>query len=270
MTTRIVKWIVAIILIFVIAFPIYWILISSFKPSDQILIPDLWPRSWTLRHYYELITQTGYLAALRASIILAVGTMVSVLVVVVSSSYAIYRMDFRGKELIQRVILVTYIFPGILLVVPIYNIMAYVGLVDSILAVAIVNVTFIAPFSVWLMRGFYKAIPETLDESSSLDGAGPLRILFFIIMPLLKPGIATVAIYSFIMSWTEFVFSSVLLMSEVNRTLPIVMQGIMGQYTVRWGHTSAGAVLMILPVVLLFAFVGKYFIKGLTEGAVKE
>jgi len=267
---KVIKWIVGLIITFLIAFPILWIVISSFKTADQILIPRLWSDSWTFRHYRELIMDTPYLMALQASLKLALGTTAAALLVVVCASYAVYRMEFPGKELIQKIMLITYVFPGILLIVPVYDLMSRIRMADRLLAIVIMNVTFIAPFCVWLMRGFFKAVPITLDESASLDGAGAFRILFSIILPLLKPGIATVAIYSFIMSWTEFTFSSMLLSSEANRTLPITMNAIMGQYTVRWGQTAAGGVLTLLPVIILFAFVGKYFIKGLTEGAIKE
>lgn len=131
------------------------------------------------------------------------------------------------------------------------------------------NVTFSAPFAVWLMRGFFDAIPVGLDEAASIDGAGRMRTLMQIILPLIMPGIATIMIYAFITSWTEFAYASVLISSDQLRTLPVGLKAIMGQYTVRWGWTTAGAVLTLLPVVVFFAFVGKFFVRGLTTGAVK-
>ncbi|MEA4998974.1 MAG: carbohydrate ABC transporter permease [Candidatus Limiplasma sp.] len=252
-----------------IAFPFYWIIISSLKTGDTILQPDLWPRAWTLEHYKELITQTIYLSALGSSTVIAAGSMVITAVLVFFASYAIYRIEFRGKGFIQKLILVTYVFPGILLVVPVYSIMSGLRLIDTPYSLIIMNVTFAAPFCVWLMRGFFTSIPYTLDESASLDGAGRLRVLYSIILPLILPGIATVAIYSFILSWSEFTFSSILLTSDTHKTLPIALNAIMGQYTVRWGQMSASAVLTILPVLVLFAFIGRYFVCGLTEGAIK-
>ena len=267
---RIIKWIAALIITSLIALPILWIVLSSFKPADLILIPRFWSDSWTIRHYYELIFETPYLQALRASIILAIGTTIVTMMVVISSSYAVYRIEFPGKELVQKLMIITYVFPGILLIIPIFELMARFNLVDNFASVIIINVTFIAPFCVWLMRGFFKAVPITLDESAALDGAGHFRVLFSIILPLIRPGIATITIYSIIMAWTEFTFSSMLLTSDETRPLPIAIHQIMGQYTVRWGQTTAGGTLTILPVIILFAFVGKHFIKGLTEGAIKE
>ena len=267
---RILKGAISILLAFLILFPFYWILISSFKSGDTILIPDLWPTKWTLLHYKELIGITNYLAALKSSIIVAIGTMIVTIVIVVFASYALYRFKFAGRSAFEKIILITYIFPSILLVVPVYNVMVKVHLIDTPLALVIMNVTFAAPFCVWLMRGFFMSIPLSLDESASMDGAGKMTILYRILIPILQPGLATIIIYSFISSWTEYTFASILVSSEVNKTLPIALHAIMGQYTVRWGHTTAGAVLTILPVLLVFTFIGKYFIGGLTEGAVKE
>lgn len=264
------KCILALFIAFLTLFPFYWIVISSFKTGDTILIPDLWPQSFTLQHYRELLDTTGYLPALRISILIAIGTMAVTLVIVVLSSFALYRFEFAGKGFFERLILVTYVFPGILLIVPVYNVMTKVHLVDTPWALVIMNVTFAAPFCTWLMRGFFMSIPYSLDESAALDGAGKMQVLFRILIPILKPGLATIVIYSFISSWTEYTFASILVSSERYKTLPIALRAIMGQYTVRWGQTTSGAVLTILPILLLFLFIGKYFVGGLTEGAIKE
>lgn len=266
---KIFRVIVGIFLIFLIAFPFYWVIISSFKPADQILKPDLFPKSFTLVHYQELLQNTSYLVNLWNSVLVAVGSMAISVLIVVPACFALYRMKFRGRKFVSRLILATYVFPTILLLVPVYNLMASLGLVDTLLSLIIINVTFAAPFSVWLMHGFFDSVPLALDEAAAIDGAGRVRTLFQVIIPLIGPGIATISIYAFIMAWTEFAFSSVLLSSEHLRTLPIGLNAIMGQYTVRWGWTTAGAVLTLLPVVIFFAFVGKYFIRGLTDGAVK-
>src|SRR5690606_32448048 len=170
--------------------------------------------------------------------------------IVVPAGFALYRMRFPGRKLIGRLILATYIFPGILLLVPVYQMMASLGLVDSLLGLIVINVTFSAPFSVWLMHGFFDSVPLALDEAAAVDGAGRLRTLNQIVLPLIMPGIATISIYAFIMAWTEFAFSSVLIADDKLRTLPVGLNAIMGQYTVRWGWTTAGAVLTLLPVVI--------------------
>ncbi|GAB7388962.1 hypothetical protein BSNK01_28000 [Bacillaceae bacterium] len=266
---KVLKWMLGIFLILLIVFPFYWVTISSFKPAEQILQSDLWPKTWTLEHYRELLSTTSYKQNLLNSLFVSLVMTVVTVIIVIPASYGIYRMKFAGRDFFFKLILATYIFPGILLLVPVYQLMSAVKLVDTLWSLVIMNVTFAAPFAVWLMRGFFDAVPKDLDEAASLDGAGPLRILWQIILPLIGPGIATVAIYAFLVSWTEFTFASVLISSDEYKTLPVGLHAIMGQYTVRWGSTTSGAVLTLLPVVIFFAFVGKFFVKGLTSGAVK-
>lgn len=266
---KIIKWIFGILLIFLIAFPFYWVIISSFKLPDQILQPDLWPKAWTLQNYKEVLFDTPYTQNLVNSLIVSFGTMIITVLIVVPASYAIYRMEFKGKNFFNNLILATYIFPTMLLLVPVYQLMTNIHLINSLWSLIIMNVTFAAPFATWLMSGFFKAVPKALDESASIDGAGTMRILLSIILPLIAPGIATIGIYSFVISWTEFTFASILITSDEFKVLPIGLNQIMGQYTVRWGWTTAGGVLTLLPVLIFFAFVGKYFVKGLTEGSVK-
>jgi multiple sugar transport system permease protein len=131
----------------------------------------------------------------------------------------------------------------------------------------LVNVALTAPFCTWLLRGFFLAVPEELDEAAAMDGAGPVRTMLQIVLPLVAPGIATVAVYSFIFSWTEFVFASQLLISDDLTTLPIGLSNIMGQYTINWGLLMAGTVCTVLPAIIPFLFVGRYFVGGLTAGA---
>ncbi|WP_340023709.1 carbohydrate ABC transporter permease [Paenibacillus sp. FSL K6-1096] len=264
-----VRYLFGILIIFLIVFPFYWVIVSSLKPADQILKPDLFPKALTLQHYRELLDQTSYLTNLSNSVLVALGTMLCSVLIVIPAGYAIYRMKFAGRKFVSRLILATYIFPGTLLLVPVYQMMSDLHLVNSLWGLIVINVTFAAPFSVWLMQGFFDSVPVALDEAAAIDGAGRMRTLLQIILPLIGPGIATISIYSFITSWTEFAFSSVLITSEELRTLPIGLNAIMGQYTVRWGWTTAGAVLTLLPVVVFFAFVGRFFVRGLTAGAVK-
>src|SRR5690625_5011568 len=264
------KWVLIVFFVLLIGFPFYWVIISSFKTPDQILHPDLWPATWSLENYKQLLTGTSYAQSLMNSLIVSISTMIITVLIVVPASYAIFRMNFKGKNLFYYLILATFIFPTMLLLVPIHQLMSALNLVDNLWSLIIINVTFSAPFATWLMSGFFKSIHKTIDESASIDGAGKMRILFQIIIPLISPGIATISIYAFVVSWTEFAFASVLVSSEENRVLTVYLNQIMGQYNVNWGWTTAGAVLTLIPVIVFFAFVGKFFIKGLTEGAIKE
>jgi multiple sugar transport system permease protein len=138
-----------------------------------------------------------------------------------------------------------------------------------VLALIVINVTFAAPFAVWMLQAFFRTIPQELEEAAALDGASRMKIILRILLPLAAPGVASVAVFAFIMSWTEYMFASVLIISDANRTLPVGLAGIIGQYQIDWGLLLAGATLTTIPVLILFALVGRYFVEGLTAGAVR-
>lgn len=260
----------AVFISLLILFPFYWIVISSFKTSDTITGSDLWPVSSTLENYVKLLSTPTFLNGVKTSVIVAIGSMVITLVIVILASYGLYRFEFRGKKLVSNMIVLAYAFPGILLIVPVYNIMARIRLTDTYFSMICMNVTFAAPFCVWLMNGFFSAIPKALDEAASLDGLTKMQILFRIHLPLLRPGIMTVVIYSLISSWTEFTFASILVSSDTKRSLTIVLKAITSSYTIQWGQITAAATLAMMPIIILFALIGKYFIGGMTSGSVKE
>lgn len=251
--------------------PIYWIAASSFKGPMEIIqrVPTAFPHDPTLVNFRDLFASTDYSTYLRNSIVVSVGTMVVTLILATLASYALYRLRPRGSVTMSNLVLLSYVIPSTLVLVPLYKLLAKMGVIDSLVALVIVNVTFSTPFCVWLMRGFLDAIPEELDQAAAVDGAGPMRILIQVLIPLLLPGLATIAIYSFINSWTEFVFASTFIVSDKWKTLPIGLSAIMGQYNINWGLLMAGTLLTMLPSAVLFGLVGKYFIRGLVSGAIK-
>lgn len=260
-------------LLFVIIAPFYWIFSSSIKRPQEIIarIPNLFPQSFTLQHYEKLLAASDFPRYLMNSTIVAILTMAFTVVLTVMAAYAIYRLEFPGHTFLQRVILVTYAFPSILLLIPIYMMLSATTpkLIDTPWALVIVNVTFAAPFAVWMLQAFFKGIPIELEEAAALDGAGRIQTMLKIFMPLAAPGIASIAIYAFIFSWTEYMYASVLIISDNYRTLPVGLAGIIGQYQVDWGLLLAGATITTLPVLILFSIVGRSFVEGLTAGAVK-
>jgi multiple sugar transport system permease protein len=157
----------------------------------------------------------------------------------------------------------------VLLLVPLYQMMVALGLVDRLLALVIVDVTLAAPFAVWMLQAFFRTIPQELEEAAALDGATRLGIIVRIMLPLAAPGVASIAIFAFIISWTEYLFASILIISETHRTVPVGLAGIIGQYQVDWGLLLAGATVTTLPVLVLFGLVGRNFVEGLTAGAVR-
>jgi multiple sugar transport system permease protein len=167
------------------------------------------------------------------------------------------------------VILLAYAFPSIVVLVPLFAMFAKMNLIDSRFALVLVNTAFALPFAIWMLRAFFAQIPPDIEEAARMDGGPPLTILRRILLPLIAPGMGAVAVFAFVTSWTEYVFASVMILSDALRTVPVGFAGIIGQYQVDWGLLLAGASLAILPVVAIFAIIGKWFVAGLTEGAVK-
>ncbi len=256
---------------FLIIAPFYWIYSSSVKESTEIvsLSPTIFPETLTLTHYANLLSSSDYPIYLTNSVVVSVSTMAITVVLATSAAYGLYRLPFPGSKTLYRMILLAYIFPGSLLLIPLYVMLSSLNLLDTQLALIIINVTFAAPFSVWLLRAFFASIPFELEEAASLDGASWLQTLLRVVLPLASPGVASVAIFAFITSWTEYMFASILIISDANRTLPVGLAGIIGQYVIDWGLLLAGAGATTLPIILLFVLIGRYFVQGLLEGGVK-
>lgn len=258
-------------LLCVVVAPFYYVVTSSIKSPQEIIAraPTFIPRSFTWQHYEKLFRSSDFPTYLLNSLIVAALTMIISVVLSTLAAYGLYRLRLPGRDFLFRIILVTYAFPGVLLLVPLYGMLSALGLIDNQLALVIVNVTFTAPFAVWMLRAFFSTIPLELEEAAALDGASRLTALVRVILPLAAPGVASVAIFAFITSWTEYMFASVLIISDANRTVPVGLAGIIGQYQVDWGLLLAGATVTMLPVLILFSLVGRNFVEGLTAGAVK-
>ncbi|MGF6229757.1 multiple sugar transport system permease protein [Inquilinus ginsengisoli] len=255
----------------IVLLPFWFIATGAIKAPREIIarVPTLVPHSFTLRHFEKLLGASDYPRYLGNSLVVGLGSTAITVVLSVLAAYGFYRLRFPGRDLLFRAVLVAYAFPGILILIPLYGMMSQAGLIDTPAALMIVNVTFASPFAIWMMRSFFASIPAELEEAALIDGASRLAILLRIMVPLAAPGIASVAIFAFIASWTEYLFASVLILSDANRTLPVGFAGIIGQYQIDWGLLLAGATLATVPVVLLFGIVGRWFIAGLTAGAVK-
>ncbi|MFM7175737.1 MAG: carbohydrate ABC transporter permease [Caldilinea sp.] len=258
-------------LLLVVVAPFYYVATSSFKLPQEVIaqVPTLFPQSFTLQHYEKLLRSSNFPTYLANSLLVASGTMGICVTLSTLAAYGLYRMQLPAGKFLFRIILVTYAFPGVLLLIPLYGLLSQLGLVDRLVALVIVNVTFTAPFAVWMLRAFFTAIPGELEEAAALDGATRAQTLIRIVLPLAAPGVASVAIFAFIMAWTEYMFASVLILSDANRPVPVGLAGIIGQYQVDWGLLLAGATVTMLPVLILFSLVGHYFVEGLTAGAVK-
>ena len=259
------------LIIIIFFFPFFWIITSSFKSPEEIIATSttIIPRSFTLEHYDKILFNSDFFIYLKNSLIVSFSSMIISIILSVSAAYGLHKLKFYGNKFVEYSLLVTYAFPGVILLVPIYLLFAKVNLLNSYFALIIVNVLFATPFAVWMLKAFFKLIPNEIEEAAYIDGASRYVVISRIIVPLAAPGIASVAIFCFIISWTEYLFASILISGDDLKTLPVGLAGIVGQYQIDWGFLLSGAVLASLPVILLFVFIGKYFVSGLTEGAVK-
>ena len=251
--------------------PFLWIFLASFRPNSDLIssTPSLGLDNLSLDNYRNLQEAARYFTYLTNSAVVSLFSTVISIILAMLAAYSVYRTRYPGRRALYLALIITYVFPGVVLLIPLYQIMGAIGLIDNLFSLVIVNVTFTAPFSVWLMRGFFGAIPAGIEEAAAVDGASRMRILLSIVLPLTAPGVAAAAIFSFVWSWTEYMFASAFIIDEVNKTLPVGLGAFIAQYNIDWGILTAAAVATALPVVVVFAFIGRYFIEGLTAGAEK-
>lgn len=251
--------------------PVYWVASSSFKNTQEVIspIPTAFPLNLTLSNYNRLLQQSNYVRQLRNSILVAAGTTLFTLLITIMAAFGAYRGNVRWLRKLKFVAIIAFVFPTALLVVPIYGILAQIGLVDTIWSGILVNCILTVPFSFWLVEGFFDAVPRELEEAALVDGANRLQTAWKILLPLITPGLATIAIFAFVASWTEYTFSSVLLIQAEIRTIPLGLADILAQYNIDWGLLTTNTTLAMIPGLVFFALAGRYFISGLVAGALK-
>ena len=267
----ILRLLVIVLIMFILLAPFLWILIASFRPNMELVRNQtLIPLNITLENYVSLFAKSAYWKWIINSSIVSIYTVILSLPLIVAGAYSVYRTQFRGRNVLSFFLLSVYIFPTALLVVPIFKIFDGLSLIDSHLGCALMNTAFAVPFGIWLLQAFLRSLPPELEEAAAVDGISKTRTLFQIIIPQAAPGIIAIAMFAFIVSWTEYLFAMTLLLSNDLHTLPIGLTGIVfGQYRVNWGFAAAGAVGSALPVFILFLIVGRWFIRGISAGAIK-
>jgi multiple sugar transport system permease protein len=265
------RYAVVVVVLGIVIVPFLWVFLASFRPNSELIQQGIGINldTLTLDNYRNLQQAAQYFTYLTNSAIVAITSMIVSITLALLAAYSVYRTRYPGRRPLYLALIITYVFPGVVLLIPLYQLMGKVGLINNLLSLVIVNVTFTAPFSVWLMRGFFGAIPAGIEEAAAIDGAGRLRILFSIVLPLTAPGIAAAAIFSFVWSWTEYMFASAFIVDEGKKTLPVGLGAFIQQYNIDWGILTAAAVATAVPVIIIFAFIGRYFVEGLTAGAEK-
>jgi multiple sugar transport system permease protein len=260
----------ALLLLFIL-FPLYWIVITSFKTELQIgqRTSIFWPQPWSTQQFHRLFYDEPFFVWFKNSLIVTAST--TVLSVIFSSlgAYALARLRFRGAELITTVLLVTYLLPGALMFIPLYRILVELHLINSLQGLIATYPTFMMPFATWLLMGYYRSIPEDLEHAAMVDGATRLQAFLKVTLPLTAPALLAVTLFSFTSAWKEFLFAFVFITSERLMTLPVgLAQTIYGDIY-PWGLLMAASLLISLPVVIFYIYGQRFMIAGLTAGGVK-
>ena len=255
-----------------LGFPLLWLISASLKSSGELnsLTVSLIPQDFHWENYSQALSRQGLVRSAWNSAIVAVVSTALVVVIALPASYVLARL--RGKIRAAGVgwILVSQVFPVILIILPLFLILRTVGLTDSLVGLTLVHTTYTLPFALWMMQGYVSAIPVDLEEAGSMDGASRFTVLRRIVFPLLMPGVVATAMFSFVSSWNEFFFALVLLQSPENYTLPITLKMFIGgEGKVALGPLAAGSVLAAIPSIVFFSIMQKKLTGGLMAGAVK-
>lgn len=265
------RWIPLIIINVFVVFPIYWAVNTSLKNESDILkFPvDYLLSKVTLENFIEAWSNAGFNVYFINSLKISIVSVVFIVIVSIMVGYALGRYKFKGKMLFLGLLLAVQFIPAAVLLVPLFNIFNKAHLVGSHLALIIVNITFQIPFNCILMRGFVEGVPIALEEAAQIDGCSRLQGIFKVVLPMLVPGIVTVAAFAFIGCWNEFLFGLMFLNDPSKYTVPIGLKMMQGEYSVKYGAMAAGALIAMCIPVALFAYLQKYLVTGMSAGAVK-
>ncbi|GAA4145773.1 carbohydrate ABC transporter permease [Leifsonia shinshuensis] len=274
-SSKVFRWVVVVVLTVFTAVPLYVMITSSMKPlSDVQGAFTWWPTNITFQPFIDMWSTVPLLSYFVNSVIVSTAATVLSLIIAVFAAYAVSRYRFKGRSVFTTTVLSTQMFPGVLFLLPLFlifvNINQAVGiqLVGTRWGLVITYLTFALPFAIWMLAGYFDGIPRELDEAAMVDGSGPMGALWHVVLPAAKPGLIAVAIYSFMTSWGEVLFASVMTTDE-NRTLAVGLQLYSTQTNVYWNQIMAASLVVSIPIVVAFLLLQRNFVAGLTAGAVK-
>lgn len=274
------RWTGRIYLVLLLAFtilPMAWMLITSLKTGFAAMQypPQWWPAEPTLENYTRLLDPRDsvgrdFLRYFWNSLVVSTLTTVLAVAVAVPAAYAFSRFRFPGRTVLFFAVLLRNMFPAVIFLVPLFILMRFLGLVNTLGSLVLTYLTFGLPLAIWLLKGFYDNIPIQLEQAARIDGATRFQAFVLIVMPLSTPGILATAIYSFIGAWNEYIYAYTFLTKHDQMTLPVGIQRFFSENATDWPGLMAATFLMSLPVVVLFLVLQRYFVRALAEGAVKH
>lgn len=252
-------------------FPIYWLVKIAVTP-DRLIYTEgtqIWPSTFTLDNFTSVLFLTDFLVYFKNSMIVSLGTAFFTTLVATAAGYAFSRFHFRGKAIIIALMLITQMFPLLMIIAPIYKIMAGLRLLDSLTGLIIVYTAFNVPFATFLMQGFFDGIPKDLEEAAMIDGCTRFEALRKVIFPLTLPGLAATLGFIFTAAWSELLFALMLINSDDKMTFPVGLKTFVSKFAVDWGQMMAAGTLALIPSCIFFILIQRFLVQGLTAGAVK-
>jgi arabinogalactan oligomer/maltooligosaccharide transport system permease protein len=266
-------------------YPVLWVFTIAFSGGQSLAITEVppdpsfldrlrailpWPEQVSWSNFTSVMTDQPFARWILNSAVVAAATTVLGVFLATTAGYAFSRFRFPGQRTGLMSFLVSQMFPGTLMLIPLYIIIVqWLGLGSTWIGLILVYATIAIPFCVWMLKGYFDTIPIELEESARIDGATPIQIFFKIILPLAKPAVAVTALFSFMTGWNEFILAATFMDEELMYTAPVGLRFFVGGFSQQWGYFAAGSIIVSIPIVLLFLFLQKYLVSGLTAGAVK-
>lgn len=253
--------------------PVAWMIITSLKSMQDITLSrgiELFPTGPTVENYINIWSDYPLLSYIKNSLLSVGGSTIFAVACASLCGYGLSRYEFRGKKFLLSFLLVTQMFPAVMKIIPYYKILVNIHLNDTSIGLMIVYASFSIPFCTWMMYGYFKTISTSIDEAARIDGCTPLMTFFKVVLPLTIPGLVATAIYAFLQNWNEYMFASVLISSDSEKTLTFAISTMADSYRIQWNYLMCASIIASVPTMLFFIFLQKQLIAGMTAGAVKE
>jgi multiple sugar transport system permease protein len=252
-------------------FPLYWIFVTSLKPSNEMFTFPLqyWPKNVTFENYINIIKISNFDVYIMNSLILSLIAGVISLLIATLGGYVLARFEFKGKTQVIFAFFITQMIPLFIGLAPLYLLMSKLELINRLPSLMLMYTVMMVPFCTVMMKGFFERIPSSLEEAAMIDGCSRITALFKVIIPVMLPGLAATFIFAFVQCWNELFLAVMFIDKEEAKTIPVAMNSFITKFDIDWGSMSAATVLSVIPTLLLFAFAQKYIVEGMTQGSIK-
>ncbi len=260
------------LIVLLVALPLLWMIVTSVKPQTELfrIPPTLLPEAPTLEHYRRLLDETPFPIYFRNSAIVATGTTLLVVIVGTLGAHSLVRFNYPGRRWIAQMVLFTYLLPSVVLIIPLYMLMVWLGIANTLFSLSLAYTSFALPFALWLLRSFMAAIPDDLEHAALVDGASRMEAFVDVILPQALPGMISTALFTFILAWNEYLYALVLVNRDALRPLTTgVINMLTSAFNIEWSLLMAASVMMSVPLIVAFAFLQKHLTRGFGAGSVK-